>query len=630
MKQLLTFFFVCLMASASAQHLSEADQSRWKEDFVYLKENMERVHINPYHRTDQKTFDQYISKVVNDLPSCNEDQALVSLVRMISMIGDGHTLVNFFANNPDKKFHCFPLRSYVFNDGLYVIGSSPEYSDLVGYKIIQVGNKKIDDCYKLIGDLPQHDNEYQVKQLFPFYLSIAELLHGTGMIASAEEARYVFETPQGKRIERMINATALPDFYFDQMRQPPSLEAPLYRLAPRKFYWYKYMPEFKMLYVAYNVIDIMPGHSLTHFCRELDSVVASSDVQKTVIDIRNNGGGDNGTCQPMVDFLSNNKKINRKGHLFTIIGRVTFSAASYFTTKMELNTQTIFVGEPTGASPNHYGDNRPLVLPHSKIEVRLSTVLWGNTVGSDNRLYTEADIPVDISSKDYFNLKDPVLDKIIALDPNSYESAEVGAGETSIITGQYLLSPLNTVTVYYEDEAVKMKISDVDHMGNEVSFIYATLKSARKTDDFLSSVRGLTFSYRAADTSLVMRFRGKDQVMMRKPADYPTPGKFFLQGKIKEGINLIRETYRVRPFYKGFNAMFLDGWSSSYIQRKNYPAAVAMYKFMTELYPYSIAAFSGLAKAQKLGGDEPGSLATYRAILRFDLENPTAKKALSL
>jgi hypothetical protein len=44
--------------------------------------------------------------------------------------------------------------------------------------------------------------------------------------------------------------------------------------------------------------------------------------------------------------------------------------------RMKLNTDTLFVGEPTASSPNHYGDNAPVVLPNSKLTVRLSTLWW--------------------------------------------------------------------------------------------------------------------------------------------------------------------------------------------------------------------------------------------------------------
>ena len=53
--------------------------------------------------------------------------------------------------------------------------------------------------------------------------------------------------------------------------------------------------------------------------------------------------------------------------------------------RMKLNTQTLFVGEPTVSGSNHYGDNAPIVLPNSKLTVRLSTLWWLDMDPSDTR-----------------------------------------------------------------------------------------------------------------------------------------------------------------------------------------------------------------------------------------------------
>jgi hypothetical protein len=43
-----------------------------------------------------------------------------------------------------------------------------------------------------------------------------------------------------------------------------------------------------------------------------------------------------------------------------------------YVNRMKLNANTLFAGEPTDSSPNIYGDNAPIVLPNSKLTLRLS------------------------------------------------------------------------------------------------------------------------------------------------------------------------------------------------------------------------------------------------------------------
>jgi hypothetical protein len=64
------------------------------------------------------------------------------------------------------------------------------------------------------------------------------------------------------------------------------------------------------------------------------------------------------------------------GSLFVITGRGTFSAAMMFAIDLEKQSNAIFVGEPTGASLNHYGDSRKVQLPNSGLTIRVSTLYW--------------------------------------------------------------------------------------------------------------------------------------------------------------------------------------------------------------------------------------------------------------
>lgn len=60
-------------------------------------------------------------------------------------------------------------------------------------------------------------------------------------------------------------------------------------------------------------------------------------------------------------------KINQRGKLFVIVGRQTFSAAMNGAAEIERHTNAIFVGEPTGSSPNFVGETIGVNLTYSKM-----------------------------------------------------------------------------------------------------------------------------------------------------------------------------------------------------------------------------------------------------------------------
>ena len=82
-----------------------------------------------------------------------------------------------------------------------------------------------------------------------------------------------------------------------------------------------------------------------------------------MVDLRNNGGGDNTTYRHLLAVLQD-PAIDRPGQLDVLIGRLTFSAAANFATEVERTTDAIFVGEDMGGSPNLYGDARRVDLPY--------------------------------------------------------------------------------------------------------------------------------------------------------------------------------------------------------------------------------------------------------------------------
>ena len=162
---------------------------------------------------------------------------------------------------------------------------------------------------------------------------------------------------------------------------------PLYLKNNDKFFWFDYTPATKTVYAQVNRILNTREESLPAFGTRLSEFVNKNDVEKLVIDLRGNNGGNTFSGWYFVNELLHNDKINKKGHLFVIIGRRTFSAAQNAATYFEHLTNAIFVGEPTGSRPNFVGDEAPVKLPYSQIEINISAVLWQSSWGVDKRIW---------------------------------------------------------------------------------------------------------------------------------------------------------------------------------------------------------------------------------------------------
>jgi Peptidase family S41 len=132
---------------------------------------------------------------------------------------------------------------------------------------------------------------------------------------------------------------------------------------------------------------------------------------KLVIDMRMNGGGDYTLgLQYLVQPIRQPTDINRKGHLFVLIGPNTFSAAMSNSAHFRYQTSAILVGQQIGEKPNSYQEGREMRLPHSQWAVNYSVKFYTFAQGGENLIRPDQEIP---SWNDYKSGRDPVLEWVL-------------------------------------------------------------------------------------------------------------------------------------------------------------------------------------------------------------------------
>ncbi len=140
---------------------------------------------------------------------------------------------------------------------------------------------------------------------------------------------------------------------------------PLYRKDRSNGFWFEYLKDSRILYVQQNQVLNKDDESLAAFYKRVFDFVAANPVDKFVLDLRFNNGGNNGLVkEPLIDIIKS--KIDEKGKFFVITGRRTFSAAQNYVNQLERYTNAIFVGEPTAAHPNAFGDPASFHAPQQQ------------------------------------------------------------------------------------------------------------------------------------------------------------------------------------------------------------------------------------------------------------------------
>lgn len=195
--------------------------------------------------------------------------------------------------------------------------------------------------------------------------------------------------------------------------------------------WFEFLADSRTLYLQYNAVaNKHDGETLAAFFRRVFQFVEANPVEKFVIDLRGNSGGNGVLNWPLIYGLIRSDKVNQKGRLFTLIGRQTFSAGLHAAALLELHTRTLFVGEPTGGKVNSYGDHIQLTLPHSRLEVFIAPYFYQNTYPWDERHWIAPQIQAEFSFEDYRANHDPALaaiksyEKALQLNPHQNSAVE--------------------------------------------------------------------------------------------------------------------------------------------------------------------------------------------------------------
>jgi hypothetical protein len=164
--------------------------------------------------------------------------------------------------------------------------------------------------------------------------------------------------------------------------------------------------------VQYNSVQRLPWTPLLAALRRR---AARADVERVVLDLRHNGGGNNTTYGALLQALRR-QPFNRARRLYVLLGRMTFSAAANFATDVDRQTNAIFVGEPMGGGLNFYSpEGRFVTLSRLPIAmaVPISITYWELAPG-DPRLTIRPEISAPLSSSDYFSGRDPALRAAVA------------------------------------------------------------------------------------------------------------------------------------------------------------------------------------------------------------------------
>jgi tetratricopeptide (TPR) repeat protein len=384
---------------------------RWRYDIAFLGEQVALLHFDADHHTPAAELERFLQELSDAVPELSNEQILARLTLFMGRLGAGHDVILSVPEETGTMM-AFALRAYFFTDGLYIIEAQDE--SLVGARVEAFGATPTTKAFEIVANAIARDNNMTALWSAPRHLMSPVMLEALGIIEDAEAAGLTITDRRGNR--RVISpAMDVPVPGSPALAPPPNGEAPLYLSRLRTPYWTARLEESEALYVQINGIFDAPDEDFATFADRVGREAADPGVRHLILDLRHNLGGNGYLAALMLRTLVHFDMEPDKGQLYVLIGRNTFSAAQSFITHLEPLTDALFVGEPSGSRPNFIGRTGQFSLPFSQVSGYISSEYSQNSYAEDHRIWTAPDVPVGLSSEDFFAGRDPALDAIAEL-----------------------------------------------------------------------------------------------------------------------------------------------------------------------------------------------------------------------
>jgi tetratricopeptide (TPR) repeat protein len=388
---------------------------RWRHDLDYLARRLEEMHCNFGGEDPRENLRTAIPSLQKRVPTLKDHQIVVEIQRVMALAGDGHTRLWW----PDQGPYAvprYPLEFYLYSDGLFVRRGARDLAAAVGGRVVQIGGLSAEQGLKAVEPLCSVDGPMGIKAEAPRLLARPDVLETLGLVKDMDHVPLVVERRDGTQVTVELARARSGKGRADWLSINASAKAvlPAYLRGREQFYRFEHLPEARLVYFQYNAVADRKEESLAQFCRRMMAFLDANHVENLAIDLRHNGGGNGLLNRALLRELIRSDIINRRGHLFVILGRNTFSAAMSVATDLQRQTECLFVGEPSCSSPNSRGQANPITPPCSGLRLSCASLYYqGALLSSDRRPWIAPDIVVELSSVDEANNHDPALAAIV-------------------------------------------------------------------------------------------------------------------------------------------------------------------------------------------------------------------------
>ena len=432
---------------------------QWQQDLESLDGAIRQYHINPfwfkreagYKRLYDEAHDYIANARAIDINRVNG-----LFEKLVAYLADGHSYVV----NKTRRFGLFAYAVEWFSDDLYITSVEPGNEIFLGARIIALDGMSIKAANRHIAPYIPVVNasgfKFHSKDAYHF----AGLLKDSGVSKSTQNIELTLELRNGHQMKKLFGLHKN-EVGFVDLQEPLDVTVPLYRQQHLGNQWFVFMEKERAVYLRYALVMEKNAGDIKRVYEHMSQFINNHDVQKLIVDVRDNGGGDSYFNADMINAIAKNTRINQLSKLFVITNHNTFSAAINFAGNMEIKTHAIFVGEKVADRATFAGEAGPRakhVLPNSGIAVSLSFSEWNATYDNDMRDAITLDLPVTLTMRDFLAGRDPLLQACLDYPLQAIPIAK--ASDYTSWIGRYDYSLDKALKIYEVNGELKLEITE--------------------------------------------------------------------------------------------------------------------------------------------------------------------------
>lgn len=408
-----------------------------ESDLAFLGEV---VVSNESHLTQEQlaNFEKVLARA-GSITTADELSLIAS--QALAVFNNAHTTVL----KPEMRR--LPLRFHWTSDGLIVVKSTQEFSNLLGHRISRLGNKTPEEMLSKVKLVVGGGTKAWQRYRSEYYFSAPSALSLFGADVESYTLSIESESPNGEVLTHIITASeeTMPgDPFWDFLDSFPNNSSfgtegwvtlltqgqslPLYLQQTEQLHSFHLLSDYSALYMRMNASfddeDISINELISRAVEGIDSV----GLKNAVVDFRFNRGGDYTKVLPLVKVLS--KSIPDDGQIYLIVGPNTFSAGIIASSQFKRYApdKLTVVGSEMGDKLRFKAEGFYPKLPHTGIQLYLTrgwTDLiqgcgWFDDCWPPNKILLRKigiltiDIPVENNWESYRNGRDLVVEAIIS------------------------------------------------------------------------------------------------------------------------------------------------------------------------------------------------------------------------